>query len=81
MPFFSNYFNANPEAAGDAGLAHQVPRTQVENGGLVPQVPDAQMEDDGPSGTSEGVRRDPSILAIDDDIFTRDGDNFKAACR
>jgi hypothetical protein len=89
MPFFSNYFNTNPGAAEGAGPALQAQHVQAESGehnrqmpeahtdresvGPAPEVPEVQMEDNGPPRT-EGVRRDPSIFAIEEDIFAMDGD-------
>jgi hypothetical protein len=82
MPFFSNYFTTvttSPEVTGDAELALRVPETQAENVGPALEVPEAQMEGDPPS-TSEGVRCDPSIHAMEDDIIARDGNKVNAVC-
>jgi hypothetical protein len=76
MPFFSNNFTTLDTSPAATELALQVP--QMEGVEPAPQVPDAPMEGDGPPRESEGVRCDPSILAIADDIFVRDGERFKA---
>jgi hypothetical protein len=76
MPFFSNYFTTpttSPEVTRGADLALQVPEAQAESVGPAPEVPEVQMDD-----PPEGIRCDPSIHAIDDDMIARDGDKAKA---